>query len=503
MKSQLRLLYHDRFGVSPEAIVDLRADGSNRRLYRLIGPDGRSVVGVHGPDREENRAFLSYSGSFRSLGLPVPEIYIADEDAGLYLEEDLGDLTLFGALTASRGGADRSELSPEMTAIYRRVAELLPRVQVEGGRGVDFSVAYPAAEFDRRSMMWDLNYFKYHFLKLAHIPFNEGRLEEDFSRLCDFLLRADRSHFLYRDFQSRNIMLRQGEPWLIDYQGGRRGALHYDIASLLYDAKASLPESARALLLEAYLDALEGYVEVDRGEFAELYRGFVLIRIMQAMGAYGYRGFFERKPHFLASVPYAIGNIEALLRDGLPIEAPELRAVFERIASSDLRSGAAGTGAGTGSIAGNVPASGTAASDASGLTVHIGSFSYRRGYPEDQGGHGGGFVFDCRSIHNPGRYDQYKMLCGRDSEVIEFLEREEKAGEFWTSIRTLVENAVENYLERGFEHLMVGFGCTGGQHRSVYFAERLARHLHERFPGVTVELTHREQERWPGSAATA
>jgi aminoglycoside/choline kinase family phosphotransferase len=489
MKSQLLSLYERHFGHRPEAIVDLRADGSNRSLYRLIDADGKSVVGVHGPDHEENRAFLSYSRTFRSLGLPVPEIHIADEEAGLYLEEDLGDITLFNALTTARTSR---EVPPEIVAAYRRVVDLLPRVQVEGGRAIDFSVAYPCAEFDRRSMSWDLNYFKYHFLKLAHIPFNEARLEEDFSRLCDFLLEADRSSFLFRDFQSRNIMLRHGEPWLIDYQGGRRGALQYDIASLLYDAKADLPEELRAELLDAYLDALERYIPVDRGRFAELYRGFVLIRIMQAMGAYGYRGFFERKAHFLASVPYAIANIEILLERGLPVEMPELRRVFERISSSGLRGAQAAASGGT-----PIPAS----DDVPVLTVHLRSFSYRRGYPEDVGGQGGGFVFDCRSLHNPGRYEEYKALCGRDAEVIDFLEREEKVGEFWAGIRALVDGAVENYLERGFEHLSVAFGCTGGQHRSVYFTERLARHLRERFPTVAVELEHREEDRWPARPA--
>lgn len=505
MKSQLLSLYQRHFGHRPRAIVDLRADGSNRSLYRLIDMDGSSVVGVHGPDPEENQAFISFSRAFRSIGLPVPEIHMFDEEQGIYLEEDLGDVTLFDRLTAARVG---DEFPVELLPLYRKVVELLPRVQVEGGKVIDFSIAYPCSEFDRQSMVWDLNYFKYHFLKLAHIPFNEARLEADFSRLCDYLLQADRSHFLYRDFQSRNIMLRDGSPWLIDYQGGRRGALQYDLASLLYDAKAAIPDPLRDELLNDYLGALSAYQEVDRDRFIELYRGFVLIRIMQAMGAYGYRGFFERKAHFLASVPYAIRNIETLLERGLPIQLPELWRVLERIAESGMQGDAAQlheivSSGESGEKSAAIPAtngreSGTAEGSEPArepLTVGITSFSFKRGYPEGNPEHGGGFVFDCRALHNPGRYEEYKTLCGLDTPVVEFLEREEGVATFWENVKGLVEVAVRNYLERGFTYLSVSFGCTGGQHRSVYFAERLGQYLRETFPEVEIRIKHREQER--------
>ncbi|MDB5033073.1 MAG: Phosphotransferase enzyme family protein [Chlorobi bacterium] len=494
MKSQLLSLYQQRFGHRPEAIIDLRAHGSNRKLFRLIDQDGTSVVGVFGPDHEENRAFLSYSRALRSVGLPVPEIHIADEAQGLYLEEDLGDITLFDALAAARNG---DEFPPDVLEHYRRVVDLLPVVQVDGGRAIDYSVAYPSAEFDRRSMAWDLNYFKYHFLKLAGIPFNEARLQSDFERLCDFLLTADRSHFLYRDFQSRNIMLRGGEPWLIDYQGGRRGALQYDIASLLYDAKADLPEPLREELLGRYMDALADRVAFDRDRFVEEYRGYVLIRILQALGAYGYRGFFERKPLFLASVPYAIRNIERVLERGLPVDLPELRMVFERIAASDLRDPGMVATVGNAPVAEGLPEATAAVVEDDGLTVTVRSFSYRRGYPAENSEHGGGFVFDCRSLHNPGRYEPYKALCGLDAEVVEFLEREESVEAFWDGVRALVDGAVRAYMERGFSNVSVAFGCTGGQHRSVYFAERLSRHLRKEYPTVRVVLEHREKERWP------
>jgi len=464
-------------------VLPLEGDGSARTMYRLIGGDYTTAIGVVGPDHEENRAFLAYSTALRGAGLPVPVVYAADEVCGCYLEEDLGDTTLFDALATARkeeGGAFPDSMLP----IYRQVVEWLPRFQVEGGRVIDYSVAYPRAAFDRQSILWDLNYFKYHFLKLAHIPFNEARLEKDFRQLTRFLLAADTRHFLYRDFQSKNIMVRGGDPWFIDYQGGRRGALQYDIASLLYDAKAALPETVREELLEHYLDALEKLLPVDRARFREHYQGYVLVRILQAMGAYGYRGFFERKPRFLASVPPAIDNIERLLQKGLPLELPELQAVLGRIcASNTLRR--------------------EPVLPAPGLTVSIGSFSYKHGYPEDTGAHGGGFVFDCRALHNPGRYAEYVELCGCDEPVHRFLAAEPEVEAFWARVRGMVDFQVETYLKRGFTSLSVHFGCTGGQHRSVYMAEQLAKHLASRFPEVTVQLSHREESRWPARARKA
>lgn len=477
MREPLIRMFEAHFGAPPAAIVRLPGDGSSRTYFRLIGPNGETAIGGIGPDRDENRAFLSYSASLRACGLPVPEIYGEDQELGVWLEEDLGDTTLFDALVEAR---EREGVPfPEGIAeLYARVVEVLPRFQVEGARCVDFGVAYPRAAFDRQSIAWDLNYFKYHFLKLAHIPFNEARLEEDFQRLSDFLLQADANYFLYRDFQSRNIMVRGGEPWFIDYQGGRRGALQYDIASLLYDAKAAIPDEARERLLRRYLDALRAHAPVDEARFLEHYRGFVLIRIMQAMGAYGYRGFFERKPRFLQSVPYAARNLAGILATGLPVPLPELETVFRRIVES---------------WAGDVGAD----AREPGLTVHVGSFSYRRGYPEDVGGHGGGFIFDCRALPNPGRHIEYAGLSGRDPEVVAYIEGRDEVHAYWGHVRALIDAQVTEYLRRGFTSLTVWFGCTGGQHRSVYMAERLRRHLNETFPQVRVRLTHREEESWP------
>ena len=489
MHDVFRRLYLRRFGVDVESIAPIAVDGSARRMSRVRGTDGRTAIAVVGPDAEENRAFLSFSASFRGIGLPVPEVLIADEAAGIYLVEDLGDVTLFRALTDARteegeraksGGAFPSSMLP----IYRRVLETLPRFQVEGGRAVDYGVAYPRAAFDRQSMTWDLNYFKYHFLKLAHVPFNEDRLERDLGRLVDFLLTADVSHFLYRDFQSRNVMLRGEDPWFIDYQGGRRGALQYDVASILYDAKAAIPEDVRESLLDHYLTALSTHLPVDRDRFREHYRGYVVIRILQAMGAYGYRGWFERKPHFLQSVPPAVANIERILATGfVPLDLPELRSVLERIC--------------------NTPAFRSVAPRAGiGLSVRVGSFSYREGYPDDPTGNGGGFVFDCRAIVNPGLMDAFRPLNGLDPEVRRFLDREAGVDPFFEHARALVEAQVATYVQRGWTALDVQFGCTGGQHRSVYFAERLAITLRGYRPDVRVVVTHRERARWPKRQAS-
>jgi len=399
----------------------------------------------------------------------VPEILAENADRTLYIEEDLGETNLFQLLTRLRKPC--AQFPQEAAAVYRKVVKKLPQFQINAAKDLPYQYCYPRPEFDRQSMIWDLNYFKYFFLKLAKIPFGEQELEDDFNRFADFLSGAEREYFLYRDFQSRNIMVREnGEPWFVDYQGGRRGALQYDIASLLFDAKADLPFELREELLELYLDAVSEIMEIDREKFCQYYYGFVYIRIMQAMGAYGLRGFYEKKTHFLQSIPYAIRNLEYLLRKAqLPIELPALTEAFNAITrSSYLRQ------------------FGTASP---GLRVRIQSFSFRRGMPLDTRGHGGGFIFDCRALPNPGRYPQYATLTGRDAPVIEFLAKEPDVAVFLEHIFALAGQSVENYRKRNFTDLSVAFGCTGGRHRSVYCAENLARHLRAKY-GVEVELEH-------------
>ncbi|MGA7851380.1 MAG: RNase adapter RapZ, partial [Terriglobales bacterium] len=450
--------------------------GSGRKIIRLSSKQ-ISAIGILYDVREENVAFLEFSRHFRRHGLPVPEIFAEDLSHGAYLEEDLGNTTLFEFLSDHRNGG---VIAPEAVEAYRKVVAILPRFQVEAGRDLNYKVCYPRASFDRQSIAWDLNYFKYYFLRLAGIPFNEQALEDDFSRLTKFLLSASRDYFLYRDFQSRNIMLRkilgEDQPFFLDYQGGRKGALQYDIASLLFDAKADLPPEMRQQLLDHYLASLAGFLDLDRAVFMQYYYAYVYVRIMQALGAYGFRGFYERKEHFLQSVPYALKNLRWLLHNvELPIALPTLTEAFKSMVASDKLQGL------------------TSMSQPEKLTVRVFSFSFHRGLPQDETGNGGGFVFDGRSLPNPGREERFKILTGKDPPVIDYLDQQESVHQFLASAMSLVDASVSTYLRRGFKHLMVSFGCTGGQHRSVYLAEQLAKHLHGK-DGVEVVVRHREQE---------
>jgi aminoglycoside/choline kinase family phosphotransferase len=446
---------------------------SGRKIVRLANEKFSSIGVIHDV-REENIAFLEFSRQFRKRGLPVPEIYAEALDEEAYLEEDLGDTTLFQFLTATRVG---DNITPEVVEAYRKAVAVLPRFQIEAGRDLNYSVCYPRDSFDRQSIAWDLNYFKYYFLRLAAIPFNEQALEDDFGRLTELLLSAGRDYFLYRDFQSRNIMLRDGRPYFLDYQGGRKGALQYDIASLLYDAKADLTPQLRQQLLDHYLNNVACLIDLDRDEFMRHYYAYVYVRIMQALGAYGYRGFFERKAHFLQSVPYALKNVRWLLHSvELPIAVPTLLETFKRMLGSEKLQ--------------------RIASEAENLVVRVFSFSFHHGLPADDTGHGGGFVFDCRGLPNPGREERFKKLTGRDSAVIEYLIQHESVHQFLGNAMSLVDSSVSNYQSRGFKNLMVSFGCTGGQHRSVYLAEQLARHLRNR-NDVDVVVNHLGLEKLP------
>ena len=452
----LKRLFEQHYQVPAEHVKPLQGQlgGSGRAIIRLSG-GGRSAIGILYPIREENVAFLEFSRHFRRHGLPVPEIYAEDLSQGAYLEEDLGDTTLFDFLSQSRVG---ETISLEAIEAYRKVVAALPRFQIEAGRDLNYKVCYPRASFDRQSIAWDLNYFKYYFLRLAGIPFNEQALEHDFARLTKFLLSASHDYFLYRDFQSRNVMLCGGQPFFLDYQGGRKGALHYDIASLLYDGKADLPSELRQELLDYYLECLGGFTDIKRDSFMEHYYAYVYVRIMQALGAYGFRGFYERKAHFLQSVPYALKNLRWLAENvKLPIDLPALMEAFQGMSASEKLLGLA--------------------SSADVLTVRIFSFSFHDEKPADETGNGGGFVFDARSLPNPGREEQFRELTGKDAAVVDYLNHQETVHRFLASVLSLVESSVSTYQRRGFNSLMVSFGCTGGQHRSVYLAEQLAKHL--------------------------
>jgi aminoglycoside/choline kinase family phosphotransferase len=471
----LNALFEQHFHHPPTRVVQLQGElgGSGRKIIRIS--DGqRSAVGILHGVREENAAFLAFSRHFRRHGLPVPEIYGENLEQGAYLEQDLGSTTLFDFLQSNRPG---EVIAASVVEAYRKVVAVLPRFQVDAARDLDYSICYPRGRFDRQSIAWDLNYFKYYFLRLAGIPFSEQALEDDFDRLTELLLSAPQDYFLYRDFQSRNVMLVDGQPYFVDYQGGRKGALQYDIASLLYDAKADLPPELRQQLLDYYLNQLANHIRLDHEEFLRYYYGFVYVRIMQALGAYGFRGFYERKPHFLQSVPYALKNLRWLLHNvKLSVELPTLLDAFNSMLASEKLQ--------------NI------ASAADTLTVRIFSFSFHRGWPKDETGNGGGFVFDGRSLPNPGRQEKFKALTGRDAPVIEYLNQQESVHQFFASVLSLVDASIQEYQRRGFKHLMISFGCTGGQHRSVYLAEQLAKRLRDR-NGVDVVVRHRELESKP------
>ena len=469
--NQLKELYKKWSGEEALMVMPLPESGSNRKYFRISGRDHKAV-GTFNPDERENNAFLYLSGHLRKYDVYVPEIYQSDLANHIYLQEDLGDTSLFeyqNVLKNESGATDK------LKELLKKVIYEMPKFQVRAASDLDFSICYPRAAFDRQSIMWDLNYFKYYFIKLVKVPFYEQDLENDFIKLADFLLEADSQFFLYRDFQSRNIMLKDNKICFIDYQGGRRGALQYDLASFLFEAKTELSPSLREELLEYYLSVLPDYLpQFDRKSFIDHYYGYVLIRIMQALGAYGYRGYFERKPLFLQSIPPALKNLEWVINHiELPVKLPELYKVFRQLVTSRQF---------------DIPLN-----KEKGLTVLINSFSYKKGgIPPDFSENGGGFVFDCRALPNPGRYPEYKEYTGKDKPVIDFLEKEKEVKNFLENIYLLVDASVENYIDRRFNRLMISFGCTGGQHRSVFAAEKLKQHLMQKYK-IGIVLNHTEQ----------
>ena len=468
----LESLFERYAGAEPVSCVALTGSASHRRYYRLTGPDGRTLIGVEGTDADENRAFLTIDRHFASKGINVPEVVA--EDGLCYLQEDLGSTVLYDALSAGRKSGS---YSPEEVLLLKKTIAALPKIQVEGARGLDFSVCYPQPSFDARMVDFDLNYFKYDFLKLTGLEFNEVFLQDDFDRLRADLLAEPSDTFLYRDFNARNVMLVGGEPYFIDFQGGRRGPVYYDVASFLWQARARYPEALREELLQVYLDALRAYGPVDETRFRERLRLFILFRMLQVLGCYGFRGLWEGNKAFSDSIPPALEIVQSLL----PFQDyPYLSEVLTSISEGSRK---------------HTPSE--EQKEKSELTVTIYSFSYRKGIPEDASGNGGGYVFDCRSVHNPGKYERFKQLTGLDAPVIKFLEEDGEILRFLDHVYALVDAHVERFLERGFTHLQVSFGCTGGQHRSAYSAQHLAEHLASKYP-VKVHLIHRERgiEQW-------
>jgi len=473
MNTQLIKLFEQWAGEKAGSINPLPQSGSYRKYFR-IKSDEKNAIGVYNSDKKENDAFISFTKHFLNKNLLVPQLYADDINNDVYLLEDLGDETLFSFISEEK---NKEDFPDKRMNYYKSALSELIKFQTDASRDLDYSVCYPRNSFDRQSMMWDLNYFKYYFLKLTQTPFDEQKLEDDFNALIEFLLTANTEFFMYRDFQSRNVMIKNDKLYFIDYQGGRKGALQYDVASLLYDAKADLPQVVRDELLAHYLSVLCNETNIEKDEFMKYYYSYVLIRILQAMGAYGFRGLYEKKAHFLKSIPYAINNISHLLENELlPKGLKELKLSiafltknksFKVLYSND---------------------------DLDKLIVSINSFSYKSGIPVDLSGNGGGFVFDCRILLNPGRNEEFKNLTGKDKKVIKFLEDQNDVKEFLTNTISIVESAVKNYTKRNFNHLMINFGCTGGQHRSVYCVERLAEFLSRSFD-ITVVVKHIEMEK--------
>ena len=502
-------LYREWKGAEPANVQQIPGGGSNRTYFRLTDPEGQTVVGVIGTSRDEDHAFIYLTEHFTRRKLPVPQILAASDDQLRYLQTDLGSMSLFDAIRGGREAGGRYTLKEQ--ELLKRTIRELPNIQIRGARELDFSNCYPQAEFDQDSVLFDLNYFKYCFLKATELDFHELKLEADF-RLFAKDLTSDPDNpvsetecFLYRDFQARNVMLNHdGYPFFIDYQGGRKGPYYYDLASFLWQASARYPHKLRRDLIYEYYSSLKNYTEVPPvRHFANRLSLFVLFRTLQVLGAYGFRGYFEQKKHFIDSIPPAIQNLRELLSSSTVFHYPYLMDVLKRLtelpqfAQIEATASRADGYKTTDLNPYNAhPADGPATFskyDAQGpLVVKVFSFSYGKGIPEDESGNGGGYVFDCRSTHNPGRYEPYKKLTGLDEPVIRFLEDDGEILTFLDSVYKLADAHVRRYIQRGFTSLMFCFGCTGGQHRSVYSAQHLAEHIHQKF-GIEVRIVHREQ----------
>ncbi|WP_308224078.1 phosphotransferase [uncultured Prevotella sp.] len=489
----------------PVNTVRLAGAGSNRAYYRLFDEEGNSVVGVVGTSRDENHAFIYLSEHFTKRQLPVPQILAVSDDGLRYLQTDLGEVSLFDAIRGGREAGGRYNLDEQ--ELLKRTIRQLPNIQIRGARELDWQNCYPQPEFDEDSVLFDLNYFKYCFLKPSDLDFNELKLEANFRLFAKDLTSEQCDSFMYRDFQARNVMLDAGgNPFFIDYQGGRKGPFYYDLASFLWQASARYSNKLRRELVLEYYNALQQYIEVPSvRHFVARLSLFVLFRTLQVLGAYGFRGYFERKKHFLDSIPPAMDNLRALLKLGedvfpYPYMMDMLRRLTDMPRYAHIEEPAVSRADGYKTTDKNVysahPQDGPATFskyDGKGpLRVRVFSFSYRKGIPADESGNGGGYVFDCRSTHNPGRYEPYKKLTGLDEPVIRFLEDDGEILTFLESVYKLADAHVQRYIDRGFTDLMFSFGCTGGQHRSVYSAQHLAEHIHNKY-GIEVHVCHREQ----------
>ena len=469
----IRALYVQWKAENPVSLDVLPQSGSERRYFRLFD-DRNSYIGTYGANIKENEAFIYFSKQFVTKGLAVPQILAVSEDKQYYIQEDFGSISLLNKL-------EEAGFTPAVYDLFRKSLEALATLQVKGDKGLDYQQCLTNKEFGKQAIMADLLYFKYYFLDALRKPYDKQKLMDDFEALSNYLTHTEYKYFMFRDFQSRNIMVKEDNSvHFIDYQGGMKGAPQYDVASMLWQARANLPDEWKYNLLEDYIDAFENTIgqSVNRNIFQNQYNGYVLIRLLQVLGAYGFRGLFERKAQFLTSIPLALKNLkEFYVNQSLGIVVPEFNRVLNLCVADEI-------------IDQFTPVQAT---EKTPLLVKVKSFSYRNGTPVDDTGNGGGFVFDCRGILNPGRLDRMKTQTGRDKEVKDFLEQQTKMTEFLNSVFDIVDISVEDYIKRDFESLSISFGCTGGQHRSVYAADALVRHLKNKFK-VKVELKHLVQD---------
>lgn len=472
--SVLERLFEEHFEVKPENITPLPVSGSDRRYYRIQAGD-ISAIGTFNEHVAENNSYFYFTDLFRKHEIKVPEVYRVGDAKKYYLQEDLGGTSLFDKLM-EEGHTD------EVKEYYQKAVEQLVKVQWLAGRECNYDQCFASKKFDEKAIMADLLYFKYYFADLQKINYDKNALAEELESLSRDLGRTEPLAFMYRDFQSRNIMLKDGEVYFIDYQGGMQGPPQYDLASLLWQAKAQLPDAWKEDLLNKYVAAMEELKisRVDEIHFRRGYLQFVLLRMLQVLGAYGFRGLLENKPHFKSSIGPALKNLYAFIDENTQIPAySELRALLEKISSKDMQDFYS-----------------TPEVEDAKLKVKITSFSYKKnGIPKDKSMHGGGFVFDCRGIKNPGRYKDYKHLSGQDDAVKQFLERETRMPQFISDVCNIVSINVEEYISRGFDYLSINFGCTGGQHRSVYSADHVANFLKNKYK-TPVEVTHVNKENW-------
>ncbi|HZI02057.1 MAG TPA: RNase adapter RapZ [Flavisolibacter sp.] len=471
-------LYRNWSGKDPVQVDVLPQSGSDRRYFRLFDEANQTVIATLGPNVAENETFVYFTGHFSSKGLPVPTILAINEDQTIYLQNDLGDVSLLNVL-------EEKGYVEESYQLFRESLHQLARMQILGDEELDYDQTLTSREFGQKAIMADLLYFKYYFLDALQKPYDKQKLIDDFEALSSYLTFTEFKFFMFRDFQSRNIMVREnGQVYFIDYQGGMKGAPQYDVASIIWQARANLPDDWKDRLLHDYMNSFESVIgkPLDRAIFESQYNGYVLIRLLQVLGAYGFRGLFERKAQFLTSIPLALRNLKWFIEhNSIGISVPEFRRVIELCVEDEVIQ----------------KFSPIQADDYTPLVVKICSFSYRKGMPVDESGNGGGFVFDCRGIDNPGRHDQYKTIHGRDRAVMDYLERQTRMEDFLNSVFDIVDISVEEYIKRGFDSLSVNFGCTGGQHRSVYAADALARHLKNKYR-VKINLCHvvQEEKNW-------